>query len=96
MKTNDVKKVALLARIELTEDEAQHLTGQFNDILGYIDKLGQIDLEGIEPASHPFDLTNAFREDEPKPSMGAEKLTQLSPDTDRDMIRVPKIIEESE
>ena len=89
----DVKKVAQLARIELSEDECAMLAKQFTDILNYIHKLDQLDLADVEPASHPFDLKNVFREDVIRPSMGAEKLLRNAPKTERDMIHVPKVIE---
>ena len=89
----DVKKVAQLARIELTQDERQMLEKQFNDILNYIHKINQLDIADIEPASHPFDLKNVFREDEIRPPTAVEELLSLYPKRDRHMVHVPKIIE---
>ena len=88
----DIKKVAQLARIELTQEEHQMLEKQFDDILNYIHKINQLDIADVEPASHPFDLKNVFREDVVQPPMLAEELLRLAPKSERNMIHVPKII----
>ena len=88
----DIKKVTQLARIELTQEEHQMLEKQFDDILNYIHKINQLDIADVEPASHPFDLKNVFREDVVQPPMLAEELLRLAPKSERHMIHVPKII----
>lgn len=64
----DVKKIATLAHIEITEDEAIKFTKQIGDILAYVEKLNEVDTTGAEFKSQT-DLKNVFREDEPKPSL---------------------------
>lgn len=89
----DVKKVANLAKISLTEEESSRLAKQFEDILGYIQKLDAVDTQGAEPAYHPFPMANAFRPDEVRPPLGVERLLEIAPRADRGMIEVPPIIE---
>ena len=89
----DVKKVAHLAKIELTDAESAKLERQFQDILGYIQKLESVDTTGAEPAYHPFEMKNAFRPDEVRPVLGVERLLEIAPRADRGMIEVPPIIE---
>jgi aspartyl-tRNA(Asn)/glutamyl-tRNA(Gln) amidotransferase subunit C len=89
----DVKKVAQLARIELTDEESAKLGQQFEEILGYIQKLESVDTQGAEPAYHPFEMKNAFRPDEVRPPLGVERLLEIAPRADRGMIEVPPIIE---
>lgn len=89
----DIKKVAHLARIEVSDEEAKKLSSQFEDILGYIQKLEAVDTKGAEPAYHPFEMKNAFRADEVRPALGVERLLEIAPRADRGMIEVPPIIE---
>lgn len=89
----DVKKVAHLAKIELTDDESAKLGRQFEDILGYIQKLESVDTAGAEPAYHPFEMKNAFRPDDVRTPLGVERLLAIAPRSGRGMIEVPPIIE---
>lgn len=89
----DVKKVAHLAKIELSDAESAKLERQFQDILGYIQKLEAVDTKGAEPAYHPFEMKNAFRSDDVRPALGVERLIEIAPKADRGMIEVPPIIE---
>ncbi|MBP9733077.1 MAG: Asp-tRNA(Asn)/Glu-tRNA(Gln) amidotransferase subunit GatC [Candidatus Omnitrophica bacterium] len=89
----DVKRTAQLARIQLTDEESAKLEAQFVDILGYIQKLEAVDTAGAEPAYHPFEMKNAFRSDEVRPTLGVERLLEIAPRADRGMIEVPPIIE---
>lgn len=89
----DVKKVANLAKIELSDDESAKLSRQFEDILGYIQKLESVDTTGAEPAYHPFEIQNAFRPDEVRSPLGVDRLLAIAPRSGRGMIEVPPIIE---
>lgn len=64
-----VLHVARLARLELTEDEVEHMTGELSKVLGHIDKIAELDLEGVAPTSHVVVVENALRPDEPEPSL---------------------------
>ncbi|MBF0254261.1 MAG: Asp-tRNA(Asn)/Glu-tRNA(Gln) amidotransferase subunit GatC [Candidatus Omnitrophica bacterium] len=93
MKNEEVTRIAKLAKIELTDEECGLLGRQFDDILDYIKKIDKLDLTGVEPACHPFEVKNVFRDDEPAESLGAAALTRLAPRHRSGMIEVPRIIE---
>lgn len=90
---DDVEYVARLARIELAEEEKNLLISQLNSILGHIEKLNELDTEGVEPTFHVLDVRNVFREDEVRPSLPAEEILKNAPARDGDFFKVPKIIE---
>lgn len=93
MNHEEVKKIAALSRIALTDEEINQLKSQFADILNYIRQIDKVDLKGIEPVSHPFELKNVFRDDTVTEPIGADELLKISPAHDRSMITVPQIIE---
>ena len=93
IQTKDVRKVAHLARLELSEDEAQQLTGDMNNILGYIDKLAELDTEGVEPTSHAVAVTNAFREDVRKDFFSKNEGLANAPSVEEGSFKVPRVIE---
>lgn len=89
----EVEHVALLARLELTEQEKETFTGQMDAILAYVDKLNELDTEGIVPTSHAVPMENAFREDEVRPSIGVESALANAPGRAGSFFGVPKVIE---
>jgi aspartyl-tRNA(Asn)/glutamyl-tRNA(Gln) amidotransferase subunit C len=89
----DVQYVAHLARLHLTPAEQQQLGAQLGQILHYIDKLKQADVDGVEPTAHPFPLVNVTRPDEPRPSMTHEDALLNAPATANGLFMVPKIVE---
>jgi len=93
LSTKEVEYVALLARLEVTDKETEKFTAQLNDILGYIDKLNEIDTTGVEPMTHAIAVTNAFREDKIVDSIGTEKSLANAPDARGEFFRVPKVID---
>ena len=74
-----VLHVARLARLELTEEEIGRMTDELSGILGHIEKIGELDLEGVPPTSHVVEVTNALREDEPRPSWPREVMLAAAP-----------------
>ena len=89
----EVEHVARLARLALEPAELEALTGQMDAILGYVDKLNELDTTGIIPTAHAVPLENAFREDLIKPSIGLERAQQNAPAIDGPCFKVPKVIE---
>jgi aspartyl-tRNA(Asn)/glutamyl-tRNA(Gln) amidotransferase subunit C len=81
--------VARLARLALTDDEVERLGAQLNDILDAVAKVSELDLEDVEPTSHPVDLVNAWAEDEPRPSLTLDQALGNAPARDGDFFRVP-------
>lgn len=91
---DEVKHIALLARLELSENEIEQYTKQLNDILLYMEKLNKIDTRNVEPLSHPFFTRTVFREDIVKESLPQEKAIENAPQKAKGFFKVPKIIEE--
>ena len=89
----DVKYVAHLARVKLTPEEEQKLGSQLGDILGYIEKLKEVDVSGVEPTAHPFPLVNVTRTDEARPSLPHEDALRNAPQKAGGLFVVPKIVE---
>jgi aspartyl-tRNA(Asn)/glutamyl-tRNA(Gln) amidotransferase subunit C len=88
----DVRHVAKLARLDLDERHLQTFTGQLESILGYVAKIGQVDISGIEPMAHAIPLANVLREDVVQPGLALDKVLQNAPETDGPFFKVPKII----
>jgi len=88
----EVAHIAALARLSFSEEEMELFAEQLNQILIYMEKLDEIDTTGIKPTYHALDLINVFREDQIKPSLSTQKLLSNAPQTDKDMVIVPRII----
>ena len=89
----DVKYVAHLARISLSPAEEQKLAAQIGGILGYIEKLKQLDVSGVEPTAHAVPLINVTRPDEIRPSLPTEEALRNAPAQANGLFLVPKIVE---
>jgi len=89
----DVKYVAHLARIALTPDEEIKLAAQLGGILGYIEKLKELDVTGVEPTAHAVPLVNVTRADEIRPSLTHEDALRNAPKQANGLFIVPKIVE---
>jgi aspartyl-tRNA(Asn)/glutamyl-tRNA(Gln) amidotransferase subunit C len=89
----DVEYVAHLARIALTPDEQEKFGAQISNILGYIEKLNQLDVGQIEPTAHAVPLVNVFRPDEVRPSLSNEEALRNAPASANGLFMVPKIVE---
>ena len=89
----EVQRVALLARLRLTPQEESQLTEQLDHILGYMEKLDELDTSNVEPFSHTVDAVNAVREDIVTNRPNADALLANAPDRDATYFKVPKIIE---
>lgn len=85
--------MATLARLELTPDEQEQLTGQLDRILDYMDKLNELDTENVEPMSHAVNVVNVLRPDRAVNQPRTEDLLRNAPARDDDFLSVPKIIE---
>ena len=89
----DVKYVAHLARISLTPDEEKKLAAQLGGILGYIEKLKELDVTGVEPTAHAVPMVNVTRADEIRPSLDHEAALRNAPKQAGGLFIVPKIVE---
>lgn len=90
---DDVRYVAKLARLELAPEHIQTMTDTLSEILTYMDKLNQVDTNGVSPTSHVVKMGNVFREDQVKESLPLEEALQNAPDRVGAYYRVPKIID---
>lgn len=88
----DIEHVAQLARLNLSEDELRTMTGQLDNILTYVEKLGELDTSDVIPTSHVFSVSNAFREDEVKESLSQEEAVKNGPLQNGETFQVPRII----
>ena len=84
-----VLHVARLARLELTDDEVDRLTGELGEILDAVSKVAELDLSDVPPTSHPLDLVNAWVEDDPHECLPLEDVFRNAPASERDLFRVP-------
>jgi len=89
----DVRHVALLARLELTEGEEQEISQQLDQILGYFEVLDTLDTTDVEPTSHVAPMSTPFRDDRVTTTPDTERWLANAPATDGRHFRVPKIIE---
>jgi aspartyl-tRNA(Asn)/glutamyl-tRNA(Gln) amidotransferase subunit C len=89
-----VRKVAKLSRLDLTEDEIEEFTGQLSAILEYVEKMNELDTENVEPLAHCLPISNVFRQDIVKNSLGTEKALANAPQRDGEFFKVPKILDD--
>lgn len=90
-----VRRVALLSRLEMSDEEIATFSGQLSAILEYIEKLNELDTEGVEPLAHCLEVSNVFREDALRLSLGAEKALANAPQREDDYFKVPKVLDDS-
>jgi aspartyl-tRNA(Asn)/glutamyl-tRNA(Gln) amidotransferase subunit C len=89
----DVKYVAHLARLALTPEEEKKLAAQLGNILGYIEKLKELDVAGVEPTAHAMPMVNVTRADEIRPSLPHDDALRNAPARANGLFIVPKIVE---
>lgn len=90
---DDVRKVARLARLKLTDEEVDLYTRQLAQVLQYVERLAEVETSHVEPMAHAIELENVFRPDEPTPSLPREAALANAPHTDGRYFLVPAILE---
>lgn len=90
-----VRKVAKLSRLDLTEDEVDEFTSQLSAILDYMDKMNELDTDNIESLAHCLPISNVFREDRIRQSLGTDQTLANAPQRDGEFFKVPKILDDS-
>jgi aspartyl-tRNA(Asn)/glutamyl-tRNA(Gln) amidotransferase subunit C len=88
----DVQKVALLARLQLTEAEEEKFAVQLSGILDYFEQLSELDVTDVPPTTRAIDVSNVVRPDHHQPYTNREGLLDSAPDRDGDFFKVPKIV----
>ena len=93
--TEDVTKVANLARLALTPDELETFTGQLAEILEHADDMASLDLATVEPMARPIPLVNVFRADEPGAALDRDEVLACAPVSEDGQFRVPPVLGEA-
>lgn len=91
--TIDIEHLAMLSRLALTDAEKTKFTAQLGDILGYIEQLKQVNVEGVEPTAHATPIFNVLQADEPRPGLSVEDALRNAPAQRDNMIVVPRVVE---
>jgi len=89
---DEVLHVARLARLALTEDEVERLTGELAAILDAVGIVAELDLADVPPTSHPLDVVNVWDDDEPRDSLGLDDVFANATARDGDLFRVPPTV----
>jgi aspartyl-tRNA(Asn)/glutamyl-tRNA(Gln) amidotransferase subunit C len=89
--SEDVLHVARLARLEIPEGEVARVREQLGAIIEAVGKVGELDLAGVEPTSHPLDVVNVWADDEPRPSLPRDDALANAPDPADGAFRVPAV-----
>jgi aspartyl-tRNA(Asn)/glutamyl-tRNA(Gln) amidotransferase subunit C len=84
-----VLHVARLARLRLSDQEVERMAGELSGILDHVDRIGELELDGVEPTSHVVELENVLRADEPRPSWSKDVVLEQAPDPADGAFRVP-------
>ncbi len=90
----EVRHVAMLARLDLTDDEVAQLAPQLSEILTYAEQVGEVAATDVPPTTHPYPLRNVMRDDEPRPSLPREDILAGAPEAEQDRFAVPRIVAE--
>jgi aspartyl-tRNA(Asn)/glutamyl-tRNA(Gln) amidotransferase subunit C len=86
---DQVLHVARLARLRIEEEEIDRMSRELSTVLGHIEKISELDLDGVEPTSHVIEVENVLRADEPRPSWPRDRMLADAPDAASDGFRVP-------
>lgn len=90
-----VERVALLGRLELNDAEMEQFSSQLSEIVGYIEKINELDTSTVEPLAHCLPLHNVLRDDVPQPSLTNEQAIANAPDQTDGYFKVPKILDDN-
>ncbi|MTV27024.1 Asp-tRNA(Asn)/Glu-tRNA(Gln) amidotransferase subunit GatC [Nitriliruptoraceae bacterium ZYF776] len=91
---DEVRHVASLARLALSDAEVADLAPQLSAILDYAEQVGEVAADDVAPTTHPFALANVTRPDEPRPSLPREDVLAMAPAVEQDRFAVPRIVAE--
>lgn len=90
----DVRHVATLARLDVTEDEVELFAGQLAAVLEHAEDVEALDTEGVPPTAHPLPLVNVLREDVARPGADRDEILAMAPAAEDGRFRVPRILDE--
>ncbi len=92
LSTHEVEHVARLARLKLAPEQIERFRTQLSAVLGHIEKLAELDVEGVEPMAHPFESANRLGEDIPRDSLPLREVLLNAPEVEGDCFAVPKVL----
>lgn len=93
---NQISRVSMLARLELTDAESEEFSRQLSDIVEYVEKINELETEKVQPADHIVDLKNVLRSDTVLSSIDTSEIEKMAPDFKNNHIVVPQVIEGTE
>jgi len=93
LKTEDVRKIAQLARLQIDDDALDQYTNDLSNVLALVEQMNEIDTSSITAMAHPLDATQRLREDEVTEDNSRDKFQAIAPDVEHGLYRVPKVIE---
>ena len=93
LKTEDVKNIAHLARLEISDDAVERYAQDLSNILDLVDQMNQVETEGVQPMAHPMEAKQRLRIDEVTEENQRDKFQSIAPDVENGLYRVPKVIE---
>lgn len=93
LKSEDVRRIASLARLHIDEQEVNQYAADLSNILDLVEQMNQVDTSGIEPLSNPHDATQRLREDEVTEPNQRDAFQAIAPDVEAGLYRVPRVIE---
>jgi len=88
-----VRHIAKLARLNLSDAEARLYAGQLTRILDYVQQLSAVDTSGVEPLAHPLPVTNVLRDDQPDEGLSADQALAQAPQREDNFFRVPAVLD---
>lgn len=91
----DIDYVANLARLALTDEEKARYGAQLGSILGHFQRLREVDVEGVEPSAHAFDLENVWQVDEARPGLTPDEALRNAPARRENQVVVPKVVDDA-
>ncbi len=89
---DDVRHVAVLSRLEVSDEEVARYAGELSNIFGYIEQLAKLDTEGVQPTSRPIPMENVLRADKARPGLPPEEALANAPEQHANCFKVPQII----
>ena len=93
LKNEDVRNIAQLARLQISDSEVEQLTTDLSNILALAEQMKAVDTSNVTPMAHPMDATQRLRDDEVTETNQRDKFQSLAPDVENGFYRVPKVIE---
>ena len=93
LKTEDVKNIAHLARLAISDDAVDNYARDLSNILDLVDQMNQVDTDDVQPMAHPMDVAQRLRPDEVTETNQRDKFQSIAPDVEAGLYRVPKVIE---